>query len=68
MSTSIKGRGGWALLAAAIIKSGVQCNDQEFLESDWCQALRDIIDLSNKNEKSDSFFENINHSQLITYN
>lgn len=32
----------WANLAEAIIKSGEQENDRRFLESDWCETLREL--------------------------
>lgn len=36
---------GYANLAAAIIASGVKNHDTRFLESDWCEFLRDICEL-----------------------
>lgn len=36
---------GYANLAAAIIASGVRNHDTRFLESDWCEFLRDICEL-----------------------
>ena len=33
---------GWANLAAAIIASGRRANDTRFLDSDWCEFLRDL--------------------------
>ena len=35
----------YAHLSAAIIKSGVACNDKQFLESDWCVLLKDLCSL-----------------------
>lgn len=31
---------GWAMLAAAIVRSGEQSYDKSFLESDWCDTLK----------------------------
>ena len=58
----------YAYLAAAIITSGVACNDEQFLESDWCTLLRDFCSLFDeqnnkqniqrievKNDRFDSF-------------
>lgn len=36
---------GWALLAAAIIESGVKSNDQSFLKSRWCEDLKELVRL-----------------------
>lgn len=36
---------GYANLAAAIVKSGIECNDTRFLKSDWCDTLKDICRL-----------------------
>lgn len=36
---------GYANLAAAIIASGVKNHDTRFLESDWCELLREICNL-----------------------
>ena len=36
---------GYANLAAAIIASGIRNHDTRFLESDWCELLRDICEL-----------------------
>lgn len=38
----------WANLAAAIIESGKKCNDQRFLQSDWCDTLRSICRLDDE--------------------
>lgn len=35
----------WAKLAAAIIKGGEDANDQQFLKSKWCEALRYMVKL-----------------------
>lgn len=35
-------------LAAAILESGVKCNDTRFLESDWADLLREICSLDDK--------------------
>lgn len=35
----------YANLAAAILDSGVRCNDTTFLESDWADILREICRL-----------------------
>lgn len=32
----------YASLAAAILESGVKCNDTRFLESDWADVLREL--------------------------
>lgn len=37
---------GWAMLAAAIIDSGLRANDESFLKSEWCQTLKDLVSLS----------------------
>ena len=37
----------YANLAAAILDSGVRCNDTAFLESDWADILREICRLDN---------------------
>lgn len=46
-------RSGYANLASAIIESGINANDKGFLESDWCDTLREICRLddvlTNKN-------------------
>ncbi len=55
---------GWAMLAAAIIDSGVKAGDERFLESGWCEELRLLVRLSverddRKHEAhSVSFFNN----------
>lgn len=46
-------------LAAAILDSGVKCNDTRFLESDWADTLRELCALDdkmygNRNERSAS--------------
>lgn len=33
----------WISLAKAIIASGVKENDTEFLESEWCELLKDLV-------------------------
>lgn len=38
----------YANLAAAILDSGVKCNDTRFLESDWADTLREICSLDDK--------------------
>ena len=38
----------WANLAAAIIRSGEQENDKHFLESDWCDVLREICKIDDE--------------------
>lgn len=38
----------YANLAAAILSSGVRCNDTTFLESDWADVLREICYLDDK--------------------
>ena len=37
----------YAKLAAAILDSGVRCNDTTFLESDWADILREMCRLDN---------------------
>ena len=37
----------YANLAAAILGSGVKCNDTTFLESDWADILREMCRLDN---------------------
>lgn len=37
-----------ANLAYAIIRSGEKCHDVRFLESDWCELLREICRLDDK--------------------
>ena len=37
----------YANLAAAILDSGVRCNDTAFLESDWADILREMCRLDN---------------------
>lgn len=39
---------GYANLAAAILDSGIKCNDTAFLESDWADTLRDICVLDDE--------------------
>lgn len=39
----IKSKAGYILLAHAIIASGIKTNDQSFLQSDWCDTLRQLI-------------------------
>lgn len=46
---SPRSRIGYMALANAIIKSGVKYNDQSFLQSDWCEVLRELIKLGDKN-------------------
>lgn len=36
---------GYCMLAAAIIRSGERENDQAFLNSEWCNTLRTMINL-----------------------
>lgn len=45
----------WAKLAEEIIKSGVQANDQLFLNSGWCNLLRDLcqLDIEAQNARAD---------------
>lgn len=38
----------YANLAAAILDSGVRCNDTTFLESDWADILREMCRLDDK--------------------
>ena len=38
----------YANLAAAILESGVKCNDTRFLESDWADVLKSICMLDDK--------------------
>ena len=38
----------YANLAAAILESGVKCNDTRFLESDWADVLKGICMLDDK--------------------
>lgn len=38
----------YANLAAAIIMSGVKCHDVEFLESDWCDTLKEMCRLDDQ--------------------
>lgn len=38
----------YANLAAAIIASGVKSHDTRFLESDWCETLREICRLDDQ--------------------
>ncbi len=40
--------GAYANLAAAIIASGEKCHDTRFLESDWCDTLKEICRLDDK--------------------
>lgn len=35
-------------LAAAIVASGVKCHDVGFLESDWCDTLREMCRLDDE--------------------
>lgn len=48
-------RDPWARLAEGIIKSGVQSNDQLFLNSEWCGLLKDLcqLDIEAQNAKAD---------------
>lgn len=39
---------GYANLAAAILDSGIRCNDTEFLESDWADTLRYMCTLDDE--------------------
>lgn len=34
---------GYAMLAAAIVKSGQDANDKYFLKSKWCEELKDLV-------------------------
>lgn len=38
----------YANLAAAVIASGVKCHDTRFLESDWCDTLKEICRLDDQ--------------------
>lgn len=38
----------YANLAAAIIMSGVKCHDVKFLESDWCDTLKEMCRLDDQ--------------------
>lgn len=38
----------YANLAAAILETGVRCNDTRFLESDWADLLRELCVLDDK--------------------
>ena len=38
----------YANLAAAIVASGVKCHDTRFLESDWCDTLKEICRLDDQ--------------------
>ena len=38
----------YANLAAAIIRSGQMANDTRFLESDWCDTLRELCRLDDE--------------------
>ena len=38
----------YANLAAAILDSGIKCNDTRFLESDWADILRDLCSLDDE--------------------
>ena len=38
----------YANLAAAIIASGERCHDTRFLESDWCDTLKEICKLDDE--------------------
>lgn len=33
----------WMTLAAAIVSSGIKCNDQQFLQSQWCKELKQTV-------------------------
>lgn len=33
----------YAVLAAAIVKDGQDANDKNFLESKWCEVLKEIV-------------------------
>lgn len=33
----------WMTLAAAIVASGIKCNDQLFLQSQWCRELKQTV-------------------------
>ena len=33
----------WMTLAAAIVSSGIRCNDQQFLQSTWCRELKQTV-------------------------
>lgn len=39
---------GYTNLAAAILDSGIRCNDTEFLESDWADTLRYMCTLDDE--------------------
>ena len=45
---------GWALLAAAIVKSGQDSDDEVFLKSEWCSTLTDLVSLSLSQKGCDS--------------
>lgn len=38
----------WARLAAAIIRSGRQCYDKSFLDSEWCDDLMEMCRLDDE--------------------
>lgn len=38
----------WANLAAAIINAGERENDKRFLESDWCDTLKELCRLDDE--------------------
>lgn len=45
---------GWALLAAAIVRSGQLEEDEYFLKSEWCSTLTDLVSLSLSQKGYDS--------------
>ena len=49
----------WASLAAAIIRSGEVCNDQRFLESDWCDTLKYMCQLDDELHPGRTYSVNI---------
>lgn len=38
----------YANLAHAVLSAGIKCNDKSFLESDWCETLREICRLDDE--------------------
>lgn len=46
---------GYALLAAAIVKSGMEANDELFLKSKWCAELKDTVELFLEQHEGDRY-------------
>ena len=46
---------GWAMLASSIIESGIKSNDERFLNSNWCEALKELVMLNAMLQKRETY-------------